>query len=273
MADAINRLIAIMARLRHPTQGCPWDLEQDFSSIAPHTIEEAYEVAEAIRSGDMAAIKDELGDLLFQTVFYAQMGSEQGAFDFDAIAAHVAEKMLRRHPHIFGAGTSGGDGPRDAVEQAERWEAIKAGERSDKAGGEAVSALDGVAFGLPALTRALKLQKRAARVGFDWTRPHEILNKIEEEIGELRAEIEAEQTAKARIQDELGDLAFALVNLARRLEIDPEAALRGANAKFERRFKAMEEHCAAQGQRLQDHPLEVMEDLWSKVKADERRSS
>lgn len=267
MADNLSRLLDIMAKLRDPEGGCPWDLEQDFATIAPHTIEEAYEVADAIQSGDMMAVKDELGDLLFQSVFYAQMGKERGLFDFDAIAGHIADKMIRRHPHVFGEVNVA-----TADDQVRHWEELKARERAEKAAasGKPPSALDGVIAGLPALTRAIKLQKRAARVGFDWTRADEILDKIEEEIGELRAEITAGTPTKDRMQDELGDLLFALVNLARRLDIDPETALRGTNAKFDRRFRQVEAGLAAQGRSPEEASLEEMEALWVDAKRSER---
>lgn len=268
MSENLTRLLDIMAKLRDPDGGCPWDLEQDFASIAPHTIEEAYEVADAIQSGDMMAVKDELGDLLFQTVFYAQMAKERGLFDFDAIAGHIADKMIRRHPHVFGEVSVA-----TADDQVRHWEELKARERAEKASasGKPPSALDGITPGLPALTRAVKLQKRAARVGFDWTRAAEILDKIEEEIGELRAEMTAAQQDRDRVQDELGDLFFALVNLARRLEIDPEAALRGTNAKFDRRFRHVEAALAAQGRGPAEASLQEMEALWVDAKRGERQ--
>lgn len=268
MKDNTHRLLDIMARLRDPDGGCPWDMGQDFPTIAPHTIEEAYEVADAIQSGDMMAVKDELGDLLFQVVFYAQMGRERGLFDFDAIAGHIADKMIRRHPHVFGEISVS-----DADDQTRRWEDMKAKERAEKAAasGKPPSALDGITPGLPALTRALKLQKRAARVGFDWTRADEILDKIEEEIGELRAEIKAATSQdKARVTDELGDLMFALVNLARRLDIDPETALRGTNAKFDRRFRFVEQELDKDGKSPTDATLDEMESLWVIAKQAER---
>jgi MazG family protein len=216
-----------MAQLRHPKDGCPWDIEQSFATIVPHTIEEAYEVAEAIETADWDALKDELGDLLFQVVFYAQLGREQGLFDFDAVATAIAEKMVRRHPNVFG------DAKEDsAASQSKAWESHKEKEKPR------VSALDGVAVTLPALSRAHKLQKRAARKGFDWPDAAPITHKIREELAELEAELAAND--KTRLQDEMGDLLFSCVNLARKLEIDPESALRSANRKFERRFKAVE---------------------------------
>lgn len=266
----INRLLDIMAALRNPETGCPWDVEQTFRTIAPHTIEEAYEVADAIENGDMASLKDELGDLLFQVVFYARMAEEQGDFNFDQIAGHIADKMIRRHPHVFGDQVI-----ETADAQTVNWETMKAAEREAKAAreGRAPSALDGVIPGLPALTRALKLQKRAARVGFDWTRADEILDKIEEEIGELRAELRRAERAPAAVQDELGDLLFALVNLARRLDVDPEAALRGTNAKFDRRFRQVEQWLADDGRSPDRATLEEMEALWVRAKQAERSNA
>ncbi|ASG20709.1 nucleoside triphosphate pyrophosphohydrolase [Nitrospirillum viridazoti] len=267
----IDRLLAIMAKLRDPDGGCPWDLEQDFPTIAPHTIEEAYEVADAIEQGDMAALKEELGDLLFQVVFYAQMASERGLWDFNDITTALSEKMVRRHPHVFGEEVGA---VADATDQVKNWEAQKAGERAAKAAasGAKASALDGVISGLPALTRAVKLQKRAARVGFDWTQAKEILDKIEEEIGELRAEMEHAVPEKTRMQDELGDLVFALANLARHIDVDPETALRGTNAKFERRFRQIEAWLAEGGRGPGDATLEEMESLWQQAKGLERQS-
>lgn len=270
MSANIQRLLTVMAALRNPETGCPWDVDQTFRTIAPHTIEEAYEVADAIENGDMASLKDELGDLLFQVVFYAQMAGENGDFDFDAIAGHIADKMIRRHPHVFGDQVI-----ESADAQTVNWEAMKAEERDAKARreGRAPSALDGVIPGLPALTRALKLQKRAARVGFDWTRADEILDKIEEEIGELRIELKRGQRDAAAVQDEMGDLLFALVNLARRLEVDPETALRGTNAKFDRRFRQVEGWLAEQGRGPAEATLAEMEELWVRAKGTERKAA
>lgn len=260
MSDPLQRLLDIMARLRDPQGGCPWDREQSFVTIAPHTIEEAYEVAEAIEAGDRAALKDELGDLLFQVVFYAQMAKEEGAFDFDAIAGHIADKMVRRHPHVFA------DARIDTADaQTQAWEAQKARERLAK-GQDSV--LEGVSIALPALTRALKLQKRAARVGFDWPDPLPVLDKIAEEAGELKAEIAADSDTD-RLEDELGDLLFACVNLARKLNIDPEGALRRGNRKFERRFRTIEAALAAQGRRADEATLREMDALWDAAKRDE----
>jgi ATP diphosphatase len=263
----IDRLREVMRRLRDPNGGCPWDVEQSFATIAPYTIEEAYEVAEAIQNDDMDALKDELGDLLLQVVFHAQMAAEAQRFDFDAVAEAIADKMIRRHPHVFADQTVD-----DAAAQTKAWEAQKAAERTAKArvAGVAPSALDGVTVGLPALTRALKLQKRAGRVGFDWTEAPPILDKIAEEIGELRSEMTAPVRAADRLEDELGDLLFACVNLARHLEVDPESALRRTNAKFERRFRRVEALLAADGKRPEQVALDVMEALWERAKREER---
>jgi nucleoside triphosphate diphosphatase len=255
---ALARLLAIMARLRDPEAGCPWDLEQRFTTIAPYTIEEAYEVAEAAELGDIGALKEELGDLLLQVVFHARMAEEAGHFAFEDIATAIADKMVRRHPHVFGDAEIG-----SAAAQTTAWEEQKAAERHAKG---AASALDGVGTGLPALTRAAKLQRRAARVGFDWSSVEPILAKIAEEIAELR---EAMSEGPARIEDELGDLLFAVVNLARRLETDPEQALRGACRKFERRFRAVEARLSAQGKAPGTASLDEMEDEWQQVKAEE----
>jgi ATP diphosphatase len=273
---AIDDLLEIMARLRDPDGGCPWDVEQTFATIAPHTIEEAYEVADAIERDDMVALKDELGDLLFQVVFYAQMANEDGVFDFDAIVAAIADKMVRRHPHVFGDTEIG-----DAEAQTVAWEEHKARERAEKAGakggeggdgaqGSSVqgSALDGVTIALPALLRALKLQKRAARVGFDWDGLAPVLGKVREELAEVEAEIEA-GGGQDRLGDELGDLMFCCVNLARKLGIDPEDALRRGNAKFDRRFRRMEALLAADGHKITDFSIDdVLDIYWNRAKAE-----
>ena len=267
----IDRLLDVMARLRTPGSGCPWDLEQTFRTIAPHTIEEAYEVADAIDRGDMAELKEELGDLMFQVVFYAQMAEEQGDWDFEAVAGGIADKMVRRHPHVFGDVTVN-----TAAEMTDRWEAQKEDERARRADadGRTPSALDGVITGLPALTRALKLQRRAARVGFDWPHADEILDKIEEEIAELRSELATgAAVSKDGVEDELGDLMFALVNLARRLDVDPDSALRRTNAKFERRFRRIEQSLQEAGRAPDDATLAEMEALWQAAKAEETVSS
>jgi ATP diphosphatase len=260
-AEATRRLIEVMARLRHPETGCPWDVEQNFRTIAPYTIEEAYEVADAIERDAMDELKDELGDLLFQVAFHSRMAEERGAFGFADVAAGIVDKMIRRHPHVFG------DAAVDADGMPAQWERQKAEERAAKAAAEGRPAgvLDGIAGGLPSLTRALKLQKRAARVGFDWTDPADILDKIEEEVGEIRAEIDG-QAPKERIEDEIGDLLFCAVNLARRYEVDPDSALRRTNAKFERRFRHLEAALRAQGREPAGASLEEMEALWIAAK-------
>jgi ATP diphosphatase len=276
----IDRLIAIMARLRDPKGGCPWDLEQDFATIAPYTIEEAYEVADAIARGDMAALREELGDLLLQVVYHARMAEERGDFRFDDVAAAIADKMVARHPHVFGGAEVDG-----AAAQTRMWEefksrerAVKARGKSGKPGGKPASALDDVPLALPALVRAEKLQKRAARVGFDWPEARQVLDKIEEEIAELRAELKpgaagpARGPDPARVADEIGDLLFALANLARHLKTDPETALRACNAKFERRFRSIEHALAKQGRSAKDASLAEMEALWQDAKRAERKA-
>ena len=257
----LPRLLEIMRRLRDPENGCPWDIEQDFASIAPYTIEEAYEVADAIERKAWDELEDELGDLLLQTVYHTQMGHEAGLFSFDSVANRISDKMVARHPHVFE------DESRDksAEQQTRDWEKIKAAERAAK-GFQGV--LDDVAAGLPALIRAVKLQKRAARVGFDWPDAEHVLDKIVEEAHEL---VEARnQLARNEIEEEYGDLLFVLANLARHLGIDPEAALRGANEKFARRFRGVEMRLAAMGKRPNDSDLAEMDSLWESVKADER---
>ncbi len=264
-AAAMLRLIEVMARLRDPETGCPWDIEQSFQTIAPYTIEEAYEVADAIARGDKEALRDELGDLLLQVVYHARMAEEDGDFDFAAVAAAISDKMVRRHPHVFGA-----EDVDSAAAQTRIWEDHKAAERAAKAAKSGIQAsiLDGVALGLPALTRAVKLQRRAARVGFDWPELLPVLDKIEEEIAELKQEI-CDGSPPERVADELGDLLFALANLARHLDADPEAALRHATAKFVRRFQAIEARFDALGQDLSEASLDEMEDAWREVKRDE----
>ena len=261
----LARLLDIMARLRDPERGCPWDLEQSFATIAPYTIEEAYEVAEAAERGEPEALKDELGDLLLQVVFHARMAEEARQFDFNDVARAIAEKMIRRHPHVFAQAQVEG-----SAAQTVAWEAQKAEERRAQAAaaGRPASALDGVGLGLPALTRAEKLQKRAARVGFDWPAVGPIFDKIGEEIAELRTEIDR-GAARERVADELGDLLFAVTNLARRLDIDPEQALRGANRKFERRFRSIEQRLARLGKPLPEASLDEMEAEWQRVKTEE----
>ncbi|MGR3660184.1 MAG: nucleoside triphosphate pyrophosphohydrolase [Paracoccaceae bacterium] len=257
----LPRLLEIMRRLRDPDNGCPWDIEQDFASIAPYTIEEAYEVADAIERQDWAELEGELGDLLLQTVYHTQMGEEAGHFSFETVVKAIADKMVARHPHVFG------DESRDksAEQQVQDWEKIKAAERAQKA---EHGALEGVAVGLPALLRALKLQKRAARVGFDWPSTDEVLDKIVEEAAELT---EARDTlTQVEITEEFGDLLFVVANLARHLDIDPEAALRAANTKFTRRFQGVEEKLARLGKTPAQSDLTEMDALWDEVKRDEK---
>lgn len=261
-ADGIERLLAIMARLRDPESGCPWDIEQDFDSIAPYTIEEAYEVADAIARRDMGHLREELGDLLLQVVYHAQMAHEAGHFSFADVVRGVSDKMVRRHPHVFG--TESRD--KSAEDQTRDWERIKAAERRGRDG--AASALDGVATGLPALTRAVKLQARAARVGFDWPDAGAVLDKVAEEAAELVAAQSARDSAAQA--EEYGDLMFVMANLARHLDIDPEAAMRAANAKFTRRFGAIETALAAERRRPEDATLAEMDALWDAAKHTER---
>jgi MazG family protein len=261
----VRRLLQVMARLRDPERGCPWDREQDFASIAPYTIEEAYEVADAIARGDLSQLKDELGDLLLQVVYHTRMAEEAGLFDFDQVADAIADKMVRRHPHVFGSAEVDG-----ARAQSHAWEAVKATERASRAGAkEDARVLDDVPLALPALTRAAKLQRRAARVGFDWPEPVQVVDKVEEEIGELRAEF-ARNAGVERLSDEIGDLLFAVVNLARHLQVDAESSLRQANDKFERRFRRVEDALHASGRRPADASLDEMEALWQQAKASER---
>ena len=266
MSKEIDRLVSIMRQLRDPKTGCPWDLEQNFKSIAPHTLEETYEVVEAIENNDPKAIAEELGDLLFQIVFHAQIGSEGKLFDLEDITRGVTDKMIERHPHVFGDRDAN-----SADKVLKNWESDKAAKReaAAKASGRNLSALDGVSTALPASTRAVKLQSRAARVGFDWTDAKDILAKIHEEADELLAEIDTPDNRDA-IEDELGDLFFAIVNLARRLKVDPETALRRTNAKFERRFRSVEDRLAIDGKKPVDASLDDMEALWNAIKAEEK---
>ena len=267
----LERLVAIMARLRDPVRGCPWDVQQSFATIAPYTIEEAYEVADAIQQGDLAALKEELGDLLLQVVFHAQMAREAGAFGIEDVARAINDKMIKRHPHVFADAVVA-----TAEAQTHAWEAQKASERHAKGEreGRDVGTLDGVPVALPALTRALKLQKRAARVGFDWPAKDalaQIEAKLEEELEEIKAEVAADDTAA--VADECGDLLFVCVNLLRHLGVDPEAALRATNAKFERRFRAVEAAIRQAGIADQaDAGPERLEAAWEAAKAAERRA-
>jgi len=268
--SALARLLAVMARLRDPNGGCPWDVAQNFATIAPYTIEEAYEVADAIARNDMPALKDELGDLLLQVVFHARMAEEAGLFNFTDVAEAISAKMIRRHPHVFGDAKI-----KDAAAQTVSWENIKAAERAAaqaSAPSVPASVLDGVPAGMPAMKQAEKLQKRAARVGFDWTEAKDVLGKIREELEEVAAEFEQQDTdgASDRLTDEVGDLLFACVNLARKANIDPGMALRGTNLKFERRFRRVEVLLAAQGRAPAQASLEEMEALWVQAKIEER---
>ncbi len=259
-SEGITRLLEVMARLRDPQNGCPWDLKQTFTTIAPHTLEEAYEVVDAIEHGDSEDIKDELGDLLFHIVFYAQMAREQEQFDFETIAQHVSDKLERRHPHVFTDQRIA-----DEKELHRVWENRKAEERAAKTEQKITSALDGIAIVLPELLRAKKLQQRASRVGFDWPESMEIFFKIEEELQEVKQTI-VEGEGEERIKEEIGDLLFAVVNLARHLDINPEQALRSGNQKFERRFRAIEAHLAADGRAPEECELAELDALWDQVK-------
>jgi len=257
----ISRLIEIMAALRAPKTGCPWDLAQNFATIAPYTLEEAYEVADAIARNDLADLKDELGDLLLQVVFHARMAEEQQAFAFGDVVEAITEKLIRRHPHVFGAERAA-----DPAAVKGRWEEIKAQEKAARGGKKAEGALAGVPVALPALTRALKLQEKASRVGFDWNDPRAVLRKIREEADEIGAALDDNQPNAAA---EVGDLLFAAVNLARHLQADPEGLLRQTNRKFERRFAAIERALAARGKAPQDATLAEMDSLWEEAKAAE----
>jgi ATP diphosphatase len=258
--DPMSRLLAIMARLRGP-DGCPWDQQQNFATIAPYTIEEAYEVADVVAHGpEPERLKDELGDLLLQVVYHARMAEERGWFAFADVAAAIADKLLRRHPHVFGDA--------EAAHAAETWEAQKAAERAARA---ETGTLAGVPPGLPALTRAEKLTKRAARVGFDWPDAEAVLAKLAEEVAELRAELAAEKQQQERLADETGDVLFVVANLARKLKIDPEQALSAANLKFRRRFEAVEQALVSAGKSPTDATLAEMEALWVRAKHAERR--
>ncbi len=256
------RLVEIMAKLRDPNGGCPWDLEQTFATIAPYTVEEAYEVADAIERNDLPELRDELGDLLLQVVFHSRMAEEQGAFDLKDVAAAISDKMIRRHPHVFGDHAYD-----DLSAQVADWEELKAQERKAKA---KTGVLDDVPTGLPALTRAVKLTKRAARVGFDWPSAREVLDKLREETAEIEVEIEAGDMAKAR--EELGDILFVCANLARKLDVDPEDALRATNAKFVRRFGFVEAGLAERGKTPDQSDLAEMDALWNDAKAAEKKA-
>lgn len=262
----LDDLLAIMVRLRDPERGCPWDVRQDFASVAPYTIEEAYEVVDAIDRGDFDDLRDELGDLLLQVVFHARMAQEAGLFAFPDVVAAISEKMLRRHPHVFGDVRYA-----DLDEQKRAWEAIKTSERAARSELPDASALAGVSRGLPEWKRALKLQQRAATVGFDWPDPQPVLDKLAEEVGEVRAEFAAGADPD-RLEDEIGDVLFVMVNLARHAKVDFSRALRHANAKFERRFRRMEQLAAAEGGVFGECTLEQQEHLWQRAKTAEREA-
>jgi MazG family protein len=261
--SGIDDLLAVMAQLRDPVGGCPWDREQDLRSLVPHTLEEAYEVADAIERDDDAAIPDELGDLLFQVVFYAEIGRETGRFDFDSIASGMTDKLIRRHPHVFADRREV-----SAAGQRATWESIKADERAARTVGDhPPGALDDVPVALPALTRSRKLQSRAARVGFDWPEAHHVIDKVREELGELEEALANEPSDPTHVHEELGDLLLACVNLSRRIGVDAEQALRDGNAKFERRFRGLEAILATAHQRPEDVDFERLEWAYQQAKA------
>jgi nucleoside triphosphate diphosphatase len=264
---SIADLLAVMAALRMPGTGCPWDLEQSFKTIAPYTIEEAYEVADAIERGDLGDLKEELGDLLLQVVYHSRMAEEEGAFAFRDVVEAITAKMVRRHPHVFGTAEQRAAGVKPGF-----WERIKAEERTSGEGEAGPSALDGVPVGLPGLTRAVKLQSKAARMGFDWPSLQPVLAKLKEELAELEEEIAkaGSDRSHAKVEEEFGDLLFVIANVARHLKVDPEAALRTANAKFTRRFHAIEEKLAAVGRTPAQSTLAEMDALWDEAKADEK---
>ena len=279
MSYTIEDLKTLMARLRDPETGCPWDTRQSYDTIVPHTIEEAYEVADAIERGDFPHLKDELGDLLFQVIFYAQLGREDGHFDFDAIVDHLVRKLLRRHPHVFPEGTLDSRvDPEHRPDDAwikESWERIKAEERAEKgADDRPVSRLDGIARALPAMARAEKLQRRAARHGFDWPGVAPVFDKLHEEIDELKEAWRAAESGQGdrdAVEDELGDLLFVCVNLARFMKVNPEQALKRTNHKFESRFRAIERVLAREGRDMDDESLEALDAIWQAVKGVERQ--
>ena len=258
----IARLLKIMETLRHPENGCPWDKKQTFETIAPYTIEEAYEVAEAIKKNDQQSLKEELGDLLFQIIFYAQMSKENGGFDFDDIAETISDKMVKRHPHVFGTKEQ-----RSLKEQTIAWEDHKALERAENT--EENGALEGVAIALPALLRAQKLQKRASRMGFDWPNIEPVIEKVQEEIGEITEALKSNDN-KRHIAEEIGDLLFACVNLARHTDIDAEQALKDGNTKFQRRFQFIELRLNESGKNFEECSLNQLEELWNDAKSKER---
>ncbi|WP_276567297.1 nucleoside triphosphate pyrophosphohydrolase [Pseudidiomarina aquimaris] len=257
----VAALLEVMRRLRDPETGCPWDLKQTLTSLIPYTIEEAYEVAAALTEGDMRAIKDELGDLLFQVVFYTQLTNEEGLFSFDEVAAQTADKLIRRHPHVFGDNTAQSD-----AEIKAQWELIKQQERAEK--GETHSVFQGIPGNLPAILQAQKLQKRAANVGFDWATIGPVLDKIQEEITEVKAELAAQTIDQEALESEIGDVLFAVVNLARHAQVNPEHALRRTNLKFKQRFQAIEKRLAEAGKSAEELGLEELEAYWQEVKRD-----
>jgi len=258
--SSLHRLLEIMARLRDPESGCPWDREQDFGSIAPYTIEEAYEVADAIDRDNMKDLKDELGDLLFQVVYHAQLATEKGSFSFDDVVENITDKIVRRHPHVFSDAQI-----TSSREQSGHWEAIKREERASSKSGGQHSHLDGIPLSLPAMMHAQKLQTRAASAGFDWQNAHAVLEKVGEELEELHAELARDENHK-RVSEELGDLFFSCINLARHLQLDAERCLREANAKFSRRFRLMEEALAREGKHMDELDQETLDKLWERAK-------
>lgn len=267
MSASVDRLVDVMRKLRDPESGCPWDIKQDFKSIAPCTIEEAYEVVEAIEADDHEHFCEELGDLLLQIVFHAQMADEKGLFSLDDVAQNQAQKLIERHPHVFGDR----DGVNTAADVLKNWEADKAAKReaqAKQANQSPPSALDGVSTALPALTRAQKIQKRAARVGFDWDNPQDFINKIREELAEFEQEVHA-GSSQEKMEDELGDVLFAVIGVASFMKLDPERALRHTNRKFERRFRYVEAALSAQGRTMTETSLDDMEKLWILAKSGE----
>ena len=259
--DKFETLVAIMDRLRDPEKGCPWDLEQSYETLRSYLLEECYEVADALDAGDADELREELGDLLFQVVFLSRLAKEEGSFEAGDVVRGIADKMIRRHPHIFSDASA-----ETADEVLRNWEAIKEQEKSASGKPARDSILGGIPKALPALMRAQRLGVKAARVGFDWSEPVQVLGKLEEELGELRQAVDSER--RQAMEDELGDLMFTAVHLARRLEIDPERALQGANRKFEQRFRELERRVAAQGSKVQDESLESLEAIWQQVKRD-----
>ncbi|TKB46170.1 nucleoside triphosphate pyrophosphohydrolase [Thalassotalea mangrovi] len=258
---SVEKLIWIMQRLRDPEGGCPWDLKQNFASIVPYTLEEAYEVAEAIENNDFVELEKELGDLLFQVVFYAQLGKEQALFDFDQVVSHICEKLIRRHPHVFADMNLASE-----AEIKANWEAEKAKERQQKAEQASLSMLADIPRSLPALSQAAKIQKRCAHVGFDWDNIHDVLEKVKEECDEISTELNAEPIDQDAVAEEIGDLLFAVVNLARHAKLDPEQTLRQANQKFTRRFQHIEQHFFDTGEDIKAASLEQLEQLWQQAK-------